>query len=158
MKTKKILCPVDFSSRSDAALDYASSLASESEALLFILHVDEGSVTYVPGYDDVGYFPEAPVNWEQEQRDRLSRVTPTVEDVEFETRYLSGKPENEVLDFADREDVDLIVMGTHGRTGVARLLMGSVAEAVVRRAKLPLSSPRPARRSAQVALFALSAK
>ena len=72
-------------------------------------------------------------------RDRLAQVKPTT-DVAFDTRFLLGSPAKEILRFADREHVDLIVLGTHGRTGLSRLLMGSVAEIVVRRATCPVLS------------------
>ena len=137
MNVKKILCPVDFSSRSDAALAYASSLASEAGAFLHIVYVDEGSPTYVPGYSEYGYIPEPPIDWEREQRERLARVRPTT-DVPYDTRFLFGNPGKEILRFAQREQVDLIVLGSHGRTGLSRLLMGSVAEAVMRRAQCPV--------------------
>ena len=138
MNINKILCPIDFSSCSETALNYASRLASESDARLLILYVSEGSATYVPGYSEFGYIPEAAVNWEEEERKRLSHVTPSVAGVEFETHYQFGAPSSEILGFAADNDVDLIVMGTHGRRGVTRLLMGSVAEAIVRRAKCPV--------------------
>jgi len=64
---------------------------------------------------------------------RLHRV-----DTYFEHHLLSGDPGSELVHFAERENIDLIVMGTHGRTGLTRLLMGSVAEAVVRRAPCPV--------------------
>ena len=137
MNVKKILCPVDFSSRSDAALAYASSLAAEADAFLHIVYVDEGSPTYVPGYSEFGYIPEPAIDWERAQRERLAHVKPTA-DVPYDTRFLFGNPGKEILHCADREDVDLIVLGSHGRTGLSRLLMGSVAEAVMRRAKCPV--------------------
>lgn len=141
MIVKRILFATDFSESSSAALEYASRLASDTEALLYIVHVDELldiSVPSIPGIEG-GYFYESPGdNDRHEVRDRLSKIAPTVSGVAYEHRYLTGSPLNEILKFADRQCVDLIVMGSHGRTGFSRLLMGSVAEGVVRRAKCPI--------------------
>jgi nucleotide-binding universal stress UspA family protein len=65
----------------------------------------------------------------------LHAVRPTDPSVPYEHRLLTGHPAEEIVRFADEADCELIVMGTHGRTGFKRLLMGSVAEAVVRRAR-----------------------
>jgi hypothetical protein len=73
----------------------------------------------------------------------LNRVLPTAANVTVEHCYLRGNPAHEILAFAEREKVDLIVMGTHGRTAAARLLMGSVAEAVLRRANCPVLTVKP---------------
>jgi len=69
---------------------------------------------------------------------RLEETRPTKHEVKYEHHLLDGDPSAEIVHFAEREHVDLIVMGTHGRTGLTRLLMGSVAEAVVRRAPCPV--------------------
>ena len=73
-----------------------------------------------------------------EVRQQLEQVKPTVPRVDYEHRYLEGGPVHEIVAFAEREHIDLIVMGSHGRTGLARLLMGSVAEGVARRAPCPV--------------------
>jgi len=156
MNAKKILFPTDFSDAGQAALEYASALASEARAALYIAHVDELPDAFVPGFgagpDGYGYVPD-PNNIRKEVRERLSQVTPAVRGVACEHRYLRGNPADEILQFADSEGIDLIVMGTHGRTGVSRLLMGSVAEAVVRRARCPVltvKQPAPHPEEAQI--------
>ena len=68
----------------------------------------------------------------------LSEIKPADPEVPYEHRLITGDPATAVVELADEEAVDMIVMGTHGRTGLSRLLMGSVAEAVVRRAKCPV--------------------
>jgi nucleotide-binding universal stress UspA family protein len=68
----------------------------------------------------------------------LDQLLPSESDVQCERRLLMGDPATEIVALAEEENVDLIVMGTHGRTGIKRLLMGSVAEAVVRRASCPV--------------------
>ena len=151
MKLNAILCPIDFSPSSAAALKYASSLAAESHSLLYILHVEDGLVGFMPGLGGYGYVPELEDSHTKEQRERLQSITPTKSGVSFQHRYLTGDPEKEIIDFADREDVDLIVMGSHGRTGLSRVLMGSIAEGVVRRAQCPvLTVKQPMHRQEQV--------
>lgn len=138
MKFKTILLPVDFSHSSDAALSFASSLAAESKARLILLHVGEDSPAYLAGYGGFAYTPELHEQVSRENRALLEKIKPTVADIEYQHQYLSGDPAQEILAFADRENVDLLVIGSHGRTGLSRLLLGSVAESVVRGAKCPV--------------------
>lgn len=134
MNARRILCPVDFSDDSHAAVGYASSLAAEAGAKLFLVHVDDSQVPYDAGY--AAYI--APPPDPQALLDKLAEVTPTREGVEFQHELLFGHPAEAIVRFADEHDIDLIVMSTHGRTGVARLLMGSIAEAVLRRSTCPV--------------------
>jgi nucleotide-binding universal stress UspA family protein len=89
---------------------------------------------YAPGYG--GYIPTP----EDIRRDvgRLKSVQPTTEGVACEHHHLTGDAAAEIVRFAKENQIDLVVMGTHGRRGVTRLLMGSVAEAVVRQAPCPV--------------------
>jgi nucleotide-binding universal stress UspA family protein len=143
MNAKRILCPLDFSENSRYALGYASTLAKESSAKLYLVHVDDSQVPYDAGF--AAYV--APPDNTEELQEQLTAVLPTEVEVEFEHQLLLGHPADAIVDFAKEHDIDLIVMGTHGRTGVARLLMGSIAEAVVRRADCPVLTvkhPAPA--------------
>ncbi|MEX0612206.1 MAG: universal stress protein [Pirellulales bacterium] len=137
MNILRILCPTDFSGQDSAALDYASRLARESGALLLIVHVDDmGDLNALMG--EAGYLYGTTEAARQEAKERLSRVKPTVANVRYEHHYLTGSPVAELLKFAECEEVDLIVMGSHGRTGLSRLLMGSIAEGVMRKATCPV--------------------
>jgi universal stress protein A len=127
-KNQLILHPTDFSAGSSAAFDVACSLARDQKAKLIVLHVaplpvtlDEVAASRKPGYRD-------------DLRAELHKIRPT--DPRIEVAYLlaEGDPEKAILDAATENACDLIVMGTHGRTGFSRLLMGSVAEHVVRKA------------------------
>ncbi len=138
MNIKRILLPVDFSHSSDAALSFASSLAADSKAQLTLLHVGENSPAYLAGYGGFSYTPEFHEKVVKENLTLLERIKPTIAGIEYKHEYLDGEPAEEILSFADRENVDLIVIGSHGRTGLSRLLLGSVAEAVVRGAKCPV--------------------
>jgi nucleotide-binding universal stress UspA family protein len=141
MDIKKILVPVDFSDCSSAALEYALRLASDSGAQLYIVHVDELLDVTIPAIPPIegGYVCES--LWDERRqhvRDRLAKVVPSSANVAYEYRCLMGAPAYEILKFADRERIDLIVMGSHGKTGVSRLLTGSVAEKVMRRSNCPV--------------------
>lgn len=134
LRIQKILCPTDFSEPSRAAFQLACSLARDYSARLLIVHVNPPQPVYAP--DGIALpFP-------QEDRDillaRLAEVRPTDPHIAYEQRLLDGEPAEQILDVAAREAVDLIVMGTHGTTGLARLLVGSVAESVLRRAPCPV--------------------
>lgn len=136
MFAKTILYPTDFSKPSDAGLSVATALARDTGAKLLIVHVTEPPAAYGGGEMYYG-LPEP----DRESLERmLSEVVPTDTQVSYEHRLATGDPATEIVRRAKEEDVDLIVMGTHGRTGIRRMLMGSVAEAVVRRAECPVFS------------------
>lgn len=136
MSFKKILCPIDFSRCSEAGLIHASHLAKATGSLLYLLHVSEVSPAYTEGlggYTDI----DSDIHLDSE---RLKAIFPPDSSVRFEHHHRVGVPATEIVRFAKRYEVDLIVMGTHGRSGLTRLLMGSVAEAVVRNASVPVLS------------------
>jgi len=132
MKAKKIVCPVDFSEASEKALDLASKLARENGAKMYIVHVEELASLIHPGL--FGGLP--PVT--MPSRRKLNSTLPTATEVLFEHDLLIGDPAEKIVEFAEKKGADLIVMGTHGNTGMVRVLMGSVAEGVVRRSPIPV--------------------
>jgi nucleotide-binding universal stress UspA family protein len=126
----KILFPTDFSRCSDAGLARVTALARNLGARLLILHVQEPPVAYGDGELYYGTIePDRAALLEM-----LHAVMPTDPDVPCEHWLLSGAPADRIVELANREHCDLIAMGTHGRSGFKRLMMGSVAEAVLRRA------------------------
>ena len=129
-----ILFPTDFSTASDAALAHAEALAKQSGAKLLIVHVEEPPLAYGGGELYYG-LPEPSSERIQKM---LDDVRPKDASVPFTHRLVMGDPAGEIVRIADEEHVDSIVLGTHGRTGFSRLLMGSVAEGVVRRAPCPV--------------------
>ncbi len=132
MKLKNILCPIDFSEFNYAANEYASVLAKSTGAKITYLFSD---------MPDVPFATYAHLDLEQEESKilkRLREIKPTVEGIEAVYVAEFGPPADRIVEFAAQHSIDLIVMGTHGRTGVKRILMGSVAEAVVRRAACPV--------------------
>jgi nucleotide-binding universal stress UspA family protein len=139
----RILVPTDFSEPSDAALDYAKELAEKFGASLHLVHVIEepvvtgafGAEVYVGGDS-----PRFVAALQADAESRLAvRVTPAERTkLRATTEVLMGPCAPTIVDTAADRGVDLIVMGTHGRTGVAHALMGSVAERVVRMAQCPV--------------------
>jgi len=139
MKTRKILFPTDFSSKGETALEYAAALARERNALLVIVHVQEPA----PIYGEGPYYYGSPEPDPEILRNMLLAVKPNDPAVACHYRFAQGLPAAAILNVAKEEDVDLIVMSSHGRTGLSRLLMGSVAEEVLRQAKCPVMVVKP---------------
>jgi nucleotide-binding universal stress UspA family protein len=140
MNAPKILYPTDFSTMGQAALDMATSLARDRGAKLLIVHVEEPPMAY--GGGELYYGIEEPDRKELQRM--LSEVVPIDASVGYEHRLLLGSPASAIVHLAEKEGVDMIVMPTHGRTGLSRLLMGSVAEEVVRKAKCPVLTVKAA--------------
>ena len=134
MRFTKILFPTDFSHTGDAALAMAASLARDNDATLYIVHVQEPPAYY--GGGEMYYGMLDPTT--DELAKLLEDIVPPDPTVKYEQHMLTGDPACALVNFAETEHIDLIVLGTHGRGGLSRLLMGSVAEAVVRRATCPV--------------------
>ncbi len=135
MDLKKILVPIDFSKFSDSALEFAESLARESNAMLHIVHVKEPFHIYEA---DARYGDLAPYADLDNLKNALERIRPEDRSIECHHWLVTGAAIQGIVDLAARESIDLIVIGTHGRTGVMRVLMGSVAEGVLRKAPCPV--------------------
>jgi universal stress protein A len=142
----RILVPTDFSATADAALDYARALAGRVGASLRVLHVLDDQFL-IGSFAGEVYVPEVP-NVQEALRDAAERllsqrITPRDrEQLAVETRIVVGRPFRAIVDEALAMDADLIVMGTHGRTGIQHLLLGSVAERIVRTAPCPVLTVR----------------
>ncbi len=138
---KTILVATDFSDASNLALEYARVLAARFGAGLRVLHVVQtpiplGSEMYVPEGMTVG---ERAV---QEAQQHLAAILAGIDGPEVIGQVLIGLAPRKIVEYAADHDVDLIVMGTHGRGAIAHLLMGSVAERVVRTAPCPVFTVR----------------
>ncbi|MCC7475948.1 MAG: universal stress protein [Pirellulales bacterium] len=138
MKAKSILFPTDFSEYNEYALEFASQLAAESGATLHIVYVhDTRDLSTAMG--EASYLYAA--DWEEARgraEARLKQVVPPDANVACEHHFLLGLPDAEIVGFATDHGIDLIVMASHGRSGLSRLVMGSVAEAVLRKAPCPV--------------------
>lgn len=141
---KTILVPTDFSEHADQALEYAAALGVQLGATLHLLHV----VSIVPGG-----VPELGVAYSAVMIDSLTKEGQAALEARaarYRDRVALGATRLEVGDARDtidrvasELDADLIVMGTHGRRGIRRILLGSVAETVVRSAPCPVLTIRP---------------
>lgn len=143
---KRILVPTDFSEPAGAALDYAKTLAQALGASLHILCVMDDPM---PGFkmpDHVCSIPAIRRQLEAEAKEQLAKLLTPEERTAFRAELTAewGNPYAKVLDFASKHDIDMIVMGTHGRGGLEHVLIGSVAERVVRQASCPVLTIRPA--------------
>jgi universal stress protein A len=140
MDMKKILFATDYSEASQHALQFATSLARDTGALLLIAHVTDREQ-----YPVGELFDEEPEPDPAEMRE-LKEVLPNDSQVQYEHRLLYGEPgttetvnpADEIVNLARKEQVDSIVLGTHGRSGLSHLLIGSVAESVIRKAPCPV--------------------
>jgi nucleotide-binding universal stress UspA family protein len=133
-----VLHPTDFSERSEYAFRLACSLARDYGARLVVLHVATPPLAL---YGEGVILPEPEAHL-AEARKRLDQLEAPGPGVRLERRLAEGDPAAEVLRLAREVGADLIVMGTHGRTGLSRLLAGSVAEQVMRRAACPVLTVR----------------
>ena len=132
---RTILHPTDFSANSDHAFRLACSLARAHGARVQVLHVARHPV--ISPAEDAS--PAGAVRYQEELTEKLHKMQAEGEKVPVEHQLLFvGDPAAEILRVAQAVKADLIVLGTHGRTGLGRLLMGSVAEQVVRRAPCPV--------------------
>jgi len=133
-----ILHPTDFSDRSEFAFRLACALARDYGARLVLLHVAPLPVVV---YGE-GIVPPPPDDFLERLEEKLHRLQVPDPRIHVEYRLKEGDPVTEILGTAQDIHPDLIVMGTHGRTGLGRLLMGSVAEQVVRQAVCPVVTVR----------------
>jgi nucleotide-binding universal stress UspA family protein len=146
MKVHRILAPTDFSEPAQRALGYAAELAKLYGASLTLVYVDPPPI-YVP--DAIGYIPpgnavEIVAAFEKDLT-KLQGEARALGAGEVTTKYIRGVPWFEIVELAAANRYDLIVMGTHGRSGLSHVLLGSVAEKVVRKAPCPVLTVGPAR-------------
>jgi nucleotide-binding universal stress UspA family protein len=136
----RILVPVDFSGSSMKALNYAISFAGRVGAKIILLHAMRPGYAYVGDartvYDLAAFNESLRVETERQMREFIHAAK--FGGVKFETAVRLGAAVEEICDFARSEDVDLIITATHGRTGFKHVLIGSVAERVVRHADRPV--------------------
>lgn len=134
MKLKKIVCALDFSEHSDETLAYAASLAAAQGAELLVVNVIE----HLHGFDNFQILALAPdeiaAKLEVIATEKLAAHLATIRDTvpQATSAVRHGKASSQIIEAAEEADADLIVMGSHGRTGLSHLLLGSAAEAVVR--------------------------
>ena len=130
---KKILVPIDLSDRSQGLIDLATGLAKSNNAKLAFVYV-----ALPPLPTQAAYGKSEMDALILQEKAEFNKIKPSDQSVDFERHFLQGNPGPDLVNFAQENKVDLIVLGTHGRSGILRLLMGSVAEYVVRHAHCPV--------------------
>jgi universal stress protein A len=143
MLPKIFLVPIDFSANSEQALDYACALAGKLGSTVHLVH----AVASPPSGLQVALTEDILENLVKEHRDALEKLAaPRRQAATFgEVTVEVGDPRDTIIAAADALRADLIVMGTHGRRGLSRVMMGSVAEDVIRHAPCPVLTVRARR-------------
>lgn len=144
VEIKKILCAVDFSDSSNKISEYAKTLAEKHGAKLIVVYAAPSLSQYVgfhvPPNSIENFVGEIVTGAEKTMETYLGENFPGLD---VEGKVVTGYAAEEILKTAEEEKVDLIVMGTHGRTGIDRILFGSVAEKVVKSSPFPVLTIRP---------------
>lgn len=141
LRLHSILVPLDLADPMASALSVARSLARDHQAKLILVNCPATppyttAEVMVPSADYAGILAEA-------QRS-LDAVAQTIQDIPVETQVVMAEPGPGIVSLAEKDQADLIVMATHGRSGLGRVLMGSVAEYVLRHAPCPVLTIKPA--------------
>jgi len=142
---KKVLVATDFSEAADAALSYGRALARTFGATLYVLHVVDDMYMRLGGDAYAAVLPDLQHDVEAQAKQRLAELLVDNDPVPMPTVPVvltAGATAQAIVDYAASTDVDLIVVGTHGRAAVAHLLLGSIAERVVRTARCPVLTVR----------------
>jgi len=144
---KTVLVPTDFSDASESVFRYGKVMAEAFGASLHVVHVMEDLLAHAWAAEVyVASMPQLRDEIEKESRQRLAALLGDDERRAYraETALLAGNPFLEIIRYAKAHDIDLIVMGTHGRGPIAHMLLGSVAEKVVRKSPCPVLTVREA--------------
>ncbi len=141
---KKVLVPIDFSDYSKSALKYAVNFAKSFNAEIILIYVVE-PVIYPPDFS-MGQIamPSITTEWDDRAKDELAKLAKNeiTGANTVKTVIKTGKPFVEIIETAKEENVDLIIIATHGHSGVEHILFGSTAEKVVRKAPCPVLTLR----------------
>lgn len=141
---KKVLVPIDFSDYSKSALKYAVNFAKSFNADIILIYVVE-PIIYPPDFS-MGQIAMPSINteWDDRAKDELQKLAKSeIADIaNVKTVIKTGKPFVEIIETAKEENIDLIIIATHGHSGVEHILFGSTAEKVVRKAPCPVLTLR----------------
>ena len=144
LEIKKILVPIDFSDYSKNSLKYAVNFADQFNSEITLIYVVE-PVIYPPDFS-MGQIaiPSVNAEWDLKAKEELEKLAKQEipESVKVSVKIKTGKPFLEIIDTAAEENVDLIIIATHGHSGVEHILFGSTAEKVVRKAPCPVLTLR----------------
>lgn len=141
---KKILVPIDFSDYSKNALKYATQFAKQFNAKIYLIYVVEPMI--YPADFSMGQvaIPSTDIDLHSRAEEELTKLSKDIVSGNLQVEILikTGKPFVEIIETASANDIDLIIIATHGHTGVEHLLFGSTAEKVVRKAPCPVLTLR----------------
>ncbi|OHB89473.1 MAG: hypothetical protein A3D13_04550 [Planctomycetes bacterium RIFCSPHIGHO2_02_FULL_40_12] len=142
---KKILCPIDHSDCSKEALRYAVSFAMKDEAKLYLLHVID-----IRSFDESIDAMSKQIPDDETLKQLKTKLLDCIpeeirSDMDVEAIVVQGIPFAEIISTARKKNIDMVVIGSHGRTGLAHVLIGSVAEKVVRKAPCPVLTVKGSR-------------
>lgn len=142
---KKILFPTDFSVASDYALSYAVSLTKRFKAEIFLIHVVDTSYDisgfYIPHISAEKLRQEMESSAEAQLKKVGGKISRSVK--AYESAVKSGIPYKEIIKFARNKSIDMIIMGTHGKSGADHFFFGSTTERVMKQADCPVLTIRP---------------
>jgi nucleotide-binding universal stress UspA family protein len=139
---KKILCPIDHSDCSKEALRYAVSFAMKDEAKLYLLHVID-----IRSFDESIDAMSKQIPDDETLNQLKTKLLDCIPEeirsgMDVEAIVVQGIPFAEIISTARKENIDMIVIGSHGRTGIAHIMLGSVSEKVIRKAPCPVLTVR----------------
>ena len=142
-KYKKVLFCTDFSENSDYAFEFAFGIAKRDEGLIYILHVippENTNQIYMRNMLDIEQIRKIQKGIQEDLDNKYKeRYAKKIENaIRYEIVTKSGREDEEIINLAKKEKVDIIVMGTHGRTGIEHVFFGSVAEKVLRNSPFPV--------------------
>lgn len=158
MNFRKILVPTDNSRNSKEAFKYAVDLAKKHDSTIDVLHVIDISYLEEAGRFETSYF-KLPHGYGEnlleqgkaETDEFIKEAIGEDRELRIERHIRKGNPFTEIMNFAKENGSDLIVMGTHGRTGLSHVLMGSITEKIVRKAPCPVLTVKPRKLKIQAA-------
>lgn len=139
-----ILCPTDFSEFSEKSIEYACELAEKFHAELHLLNVLQDYDAVAPGTGEVSPFTDWLPELRKQSQEQLAKIPGPEWTAKLPVHRTTqvGAPIDEIVKYAKEHNIDLIVQGTHGRRGVKHMLLGSVAENIVRYAPCPVLTVR----------------
>lgn len=152
IQLKQILFPTDFSPATNAAREFAIELARQFDAELHLLHVVEDLAPRLPefgmGLAIPSFVADSASRLQKHEQQAIAQLADITPDGEGKLKrsviaVKEGQTFDQIIGYAKSHDIDLIVMGTHGRSGLAHMLLGSVAERVVQHAPCPVLTVRP---------------
>jgi len=144
VQVRRILVPVDFSDQATAVIDWAAHLAKEHSARVLLFHAYHLPVEFQQ-LEGAYLPPDFWSNVKSEAEETLARYAEDLKSrgVQVDTVVREGYPATAIVEEAENEDVDLVVIGTHGLSGLKHLLLGSIAERVVQKAPCPVLTVKP---------------